>query len=322
MASVSKPACFLKKYLAVTSTAIALAALPSCLLAQTAAPALVPTAYSSSHSDANTFAGEDLDGSSLASAPDGSIKTIAPQYGGGYGGGRYHRYSDTSGFSHFAFEAGGGFTAPIGNVTSGGFTSIIGDGFNYPSETYGGNYLIGGGWNFTKRFGVLGEFAFDTNKIPGRTLSAFYNEIDPQVGLSSSGIANIGGNVHTYSVTAEPTYYYYNGDKHSFAGYVIGGGGWYHKSTNFTAPVEEEGYFGGVFVTNQTFTSYSDNALGGNLGTGVSVKPFGQYSSAKLFLEARYVFVNTPRETAADAAAGNLHTGTEELIPVTIGIRF
>ena len=86
----------------------------------------------------------------------------------------------------------------------------------------------------------------------------------------------------------------------------------------------EESFFG-EFVTNQTFQNYADNALGFNIGTGVSFKPFGQDSRAKLFAEARYTFVNTPGESFADVTNQNsiiLHTGSEEIIPVTFGIRF
>ncbi len=305
------------------AAAFSLTALPAFAQAQAdPSPVLQPIAYSSSASGYNPYAGEDIDGRSLASGPNGTMRTIAPQYGGGYGGGRYHPSSDNGTWSHLAFEAGGGFTAPIGNAASGGFTSVIGTGQKYPTITWGGNFLVGAGWNFTKRFALLGEFQWDSNKIPGTTLSALYSQLDPALGLSSSGIASIGGNVHTLSVTAEPVFYYFNSDKHSYAGYIIGGGGWYHKSTNFTAPVESfDPYYGGTYVTNQTFDSVSDNALGGNIGTGISFKPFGQYSKAKLFAEARYVFVNTPAETAT-TNPNTFHTGTEELIPVTFGIRF
>ena len=255
--------------------------------ASAAVPTLQPVAYSSSSSAHDAYAGEDLDGRSLTSAPDGTVKTIAPQYGGGYGGGRYHP-SDGGKLSHLAFEIGGGLTLPIGNDVNGGFTTLIGDGNNYGTETLGGNILGGAGWSFSKNFTLLGEVQWDTNKIPGRTLSAEYNLTDPASGyqFSGNGIYSFGGNVHTLSVTAEPVFYYYNSDKHSYAGYIIGGGGYYHKSLNFTEPVEEESYYG-VYVANQTFASYSDNTLGANLGTGVSFKPFGQYSRAKLFAEAR-----------------------------------
>ncbi len=326
------------------ATALSLALLPTGMQAQTTAAStaasapssgLQTVAYSSSSSSSsagNTFDGQDIDGRSLASAPDGTAPagalTIAPpQYGGGGGGGRYHRYDSNGKLSHLAFEAGGGFTAPIGNDVNGGFTTLIGDGNNYGTDSWGGNFLVGAGWNFSKKFGVLGEYGWNTNKIPGRTLSAEYNITDAATSgeFSSSGIAAIGGNVKTQSVTGEAVYNYYNSDRHAYTGYVIGGGGFYHKSINFTAPVEEEGYFGEVFVVNQTFDSYSDNAGGVNIGTGVSFKPFGPDSRAKLFAEARYTFVATPRESAADASNTNstaFHTGTEEIIPVTVGIRF
>ncbi len=279
-------------------------------------------AYSSSASGWNPFAGEDIDGRSVGSAPNGGVRALAPQFGGGGGNGRYHHNDANIGWSRFAIEAGGGFTVPIGNAVNGGFTSVIGNGQNYGTITYGGNFLAGGGYNFSKRLGILGEFAYNANKIPGRTLSALYAQLDPQVGLAAAGISSIGGNVHTYSVTAEPIFYYFNNSKGKLGAYVIGGGGWYHKSTNFTAPVQSyDPYFGGTYTVNQTFSTVSDNALGGNLGTGIYFKPFGEYSSAKLFAEARYVFVNTPAETST-TNANTFHTGTEELIPISFGIRF
>ena len=312
-------------YLAAAA-ALSLAATPVLAGAQTASTAPVPAApapatiaYSSSTS-ANPFSDQDLVGSSLASAPDGSLSSArsAPQYGGGYGHGRYHRYDQNGGgFSHFAFEAGGGFTAPLGNDVSGGFTSLIGDGNRYGSVTWGGNLMVGAGWNFTKNFAVLGEFMYNDNKIPGKTLAALYNQ-----DFASQGVTSIGGNVLTYSITAEPVFYYFNSNKHSYAGYVIGGGGWYKKTTNFTTPVESCDYFYGYCgYFNQTFSSFSDNAGGLNIGTGVSFKPFGEYSRAKLFAEARYIWVDTPRYNL-NSTTGNPHTGTEELIPVTFGIRF
>lgn len=313
----------LSEHLAAATAALALVAAPALAHAQTtpaapAAPALQTVAYSSSSSGQNPYAGQDIDGSSLASAPDGSLHAD-PQYGGGYGGGRYHRYDNNGGWSHFAFEAGGGFTAPIGNDVNGGFTSIVGDGYNHGTETWGGNFLVGAGWNFTKRFALLGEYSWNTNKIPGSTLSAVYNS-DPS--FYQAGITQLGGNVHTQGITAEGVYYYYNSNRHSYAGYVIGGGGFYHKSTNFTTPIESCGisYYGeycGYY--NETVSDFTDNAGGVNLGTGISFKPFGEYSRAKLFAEARYTFVDTP---GAAANSSNPHDGSEEIIPVTVGIRF
>jgi hypothetical protein len=128
MAFSFTPSRSLVGHLAIATAAVSLAAAPAVAFAQTsnvAAPALQTVAYSSSSSGQNPFAGQDIDGRSPASAPDGTMRTVAPQYGGGYGGGNYHRYSDNSRFSHLAFEAGGGFTAPLGNDVNGGFTTLL-----------------------------------------------------------------------------------------------------------------------------------------------------------------------------------------------------
>ena len=326
--NISQPAVSTK---ARTASRLVLAATAACALTVVPARAqqVQQVAYSTSSNHA-LLAGEDIDGTSLGSAPSpepaasaSSAALPSPQYGGGHGG--YSGYHESR-WSHVAFEAGGGFTAPVGNDVNGGFTTVIGDGNNYGTNGWGGNILVGGGWAFTKKFTLLGEYQFNSSKIPGRTLSTIYNAFnnsDP-TDFSGNGIDSIGGSVHTNSITAEPMFYYYNGDKHKYAGYVIGGVGWYHKTINFTAPVAEETYYG-TYVQNQTFSSYSDSGVGFNFGTGVSFKPFGSDSRAKLFGEVRYVFADTPSETQAEATNPNstvIHTGTEELIPVTFGIRF
>jgi len=303
--------------LAAVAATLSLAALPA--MAQTAsAPTLQPVAYSSSITNQNLFAGEDIDGSSLTSAPDGKRNIVEPQFGGGGGNGGYHRYNDNGGFSHLALEAGGGFTAPTGSAASSGGSSLIGDGQQYGIITWGGNFLVGAGWNFSKRFTLLGEFQYDSNKIPGRTLNAVYNTNFS----STSGITVLHGSVHTLSVTAEPMYYFYRSDKSKYSAYVIGGGGYYHKSTNFTTPVQSygNGYYGGGIV-NAPVASFADSALGGNIGAGATFNPLGEYSHLKLFAEARYVYVDTPGPNLS-SATGNSHTGSEALIPVTFGIRF
>ena len=250
----------------------------------------------SSSSTRAIAAGEDIDGSSLVDP--------SPQYGGGYGRrqGAYKPYGESR-FSHVAIEAGGGFTAPLGPAASNGFTALIGNGQPYGAITWGGNFLAGAGWNFSKQFSLLGEFSFNSNKIPGRTLSE---------------IAVPGGNVHTYGLTLEPMFYYANSEKHHVGGYVIGGGGFYRKVTSFTSPVQECDYFYGFcYTVNQTVGHFSANAGGVNIGTGLTYSIFGPDSHAKLFAEARYQWVDTPRYTG-----GNPQTGSEELIPVSVGLRF
>jgi hypothetical protein len=273
-------------------------------------PALAQQPTYSSSSTRDLFVGEDIDGASLAPTP-------SPQYGGGYGGyGGYHE----SHWSHLIIEAGGGFTAPLGNAKNGGFTTAINGGQRYGAITWGGNFMAGGGWQFSKNFGVMGEWRFNDNKIPGNTLSAIYNA--DAVDYLNNGIYSLGGNVHLNSLGVTPIFYYYNSDKHPLSGYVLGGVSWDHQSINFTAPVVEESFYG-EFVESATIASYTNNAFGLNFGTGVAYKVFGPDSHAKLFAEVRYLWANTPKESASDITNPNvLHIGTEELLPVTVGIRF
>lgn len=275
----------------------ACAAALSCTLpavAQTAhAPDLAADAQSYSSSvvyQASLNTDELLGGSttpyrfSLAAA-DGS-----PQYGG-RSNNKYPSYPNyQSKASHIAIVAGGGFSSPVGQASSGDY------------ETFGYNLDFGGGWNFNKKFGIVFEYQFDRNKIPGATIAA--------VGAQ-------GGNINTHLFLFDPVYYLYAG--HSTGAYVTGGGGFSRKVTNFTDLQEVQEcyyfcYYGSAPVTVDSFSS-TQGAF--DVGGGMYWKAFGQESNAKLFAEVRYIWVDSPKPTATTNGEG-----TETLIPVTFGIRF
>jgi hypothetical protein len=186
--------------------------------------------------------------------------------------------------SHLAFEAGGGFNAPVGNDT--------------PYITWGGNFAGGGGLRFSPRFTLLGEFQFLDNKLPGAFIAAGGGQ---------------GGNSHIISLTADPVIDLF--PKHANSVYVTGGGGYYHKSTNFTVTVCCDFY---GYPVNVTANSFSSNQAGANLGLGYAHRLGGVYgdSTMKLFAEARYVYIHTPAITETNGL------GTTELIPVTFGVRW
>jgi hypothetical protein len=239
--------------------------------------------YSSSADDKALWNAEDAEAVSPVSG-----RAELPQYGQNRGNG-YPEYQ--SRWSHIAFEAGGGFTAPLGN--------------DHPFITYGYNLNFGAGWNSSKRFGTLLEYQFNRNKIPGATLAA---------------VGAPGGNVNTWSLTVDPVFNYVQ--RGNWGGYVTGGGGFYRKVTNYTSPqpVQYCDYFYGYCgydYQNVTIGHFSSNQGGLNIGTGVTWRVFGPDSRAKLYAEARYVWVDSPRSSPTRQG-----TGTEELIPVTIGIRF
>jgi hypothetical protein len=192
--------------------------------------------------------------------------------------------------NNFAIEAGGGFNAPIGNDT--------------PVITWGGNFTVGGGLHFNKRFALLAEYQFMDNKLPGAL-------------IADAGAQ--GGNAHIWSLTLDPVVDLF--PKRNNSVYVTGGGGFYRKLTSFTDPeeVEECNYFCGIGVENVVVGHFSSNQGGLNLGLGLTHRLGGIYgdtSKTQLFAEARYLFLNTPGVNQTNGL------GTTELIPVTLGVRW
>ncbi len=264
--------------IAIAFSAVAMAALPLSATAQTSGPGV------SSSSDYKAYLNEDIDGASLAAAPT-PAPSAKPQYG------QTNSYpSYQSRWSHLAFEAGGGFNAPVGHTT------------NY--ATYGGNLTIGTGWNFNKWLGTLVEYQFMSDKIPGKTLAA---------------VGAPGGNVHVWSFTIDPILYLPS--QGNFGAYITGGGGFYRKVTTFTSPQPMLycDYFGFCFegVTNVTIGHFSSNQGGMNIGAGFTWKAFGPDSNGKLFAEVRYVWVDSPSATATQQGTGSFGT-----LPVTLGVRW
>jgi hypothetical protein len=249
-----------------------------------------------------------LGGSSSFEPADGAGASASPQYGGG--GRRSSSYpSYESRFSHIAFEGGFGFSIPVGSDTSYSTTSLD-NGDLSPDEGFGYGLTVGGGWNFTKRFGALLEYQFLRQGIP----SAYLNALE----AGSSGAASgLGGNINTWSLTVDPIVYLPFSRKSGV--YVTGGGGFYRKVTNFTEPVDECDPYYGCIAVPETVDHFSSNQGGFNGGGGFYHKVFGEDSNGKFFAEVRYVWVNSPGPSSSNSFQGS---GTEALIPVTFGIRF
>jgi hypothetical protein len=242
------------------------------------------TGYSSSQ------AGLSESGLQLAefSLPDSAFPGTRSSAGGGSGAGQYGGEGSGGGshglFHNLAFEAGTGFNAPVSNDT--------------PFITWGANFTLGGGFHFSKRVSALLEYQFMDNKLPGAFIS--------EVGTSS-------GNAHFNSITGSPVIDLF--PKKSNGVYLVGGFGYYHKSTNFNDYLCCDIYGYSVPLTVLSITS---NQWGGNAGFGIYHRLGGMYGGSKtqLFAEARYTFINTPPITQIGGF------GTTELIPVTFGVRF
>jgi hypothetical protein len=186
--------------------------------------------------------------------------------------------------SNFAFNIGAGFTTPVGST--GRYTDM------------GWNVGGGLGWNFNSRVGAL----IDLN----------YN----QLGINSSTLAGFdvpGGDVHVFSATLDPIVHLTPRSKADV--YVTGGGGFFHRTQEFTAngvasAVGFNPFFGfynfGV-PTTFVLSSSSVNKPGIDAGLGVA---FGSKWHGKFFAEARYTRI---------FMTNGYHT---DYVPVKFGFRW
>jgi opacity protein-like surface antigen len=192
-------------------------------------------------------------------------------------------YTNAQEVSPFTFNVGGGFTQPVGNTGR-----QLDDGWNIG---------LGAGYNFSSHVGAL--IQFDYNGL----------------GINSATLNNLGvpgGDVKLWSFTLDPIVHLH--PRGPVDVYVIGGGGLYHRSQEFTAPTTATvagfdpffGFFPVTVPATQVLSSYSVNKPGANIGAGLA---FGTRWRAKVYAEARYhrMFI------------GDFHT---DVIPVTFGVRW
>ena len=228
--------------------------------------------------------------SSSAENHDAFDTLVQDQYPnqGGYNRQTYH-HQDTW-IDHLAIEAGAGLNVAAGNTAT--------------WQDVGYSINLGGGWNFNNRIGVLAEYSFNGANIPQNTLT---------------NVGEPNGNVHVWSLTLDPIFYYKTSGH--IGGYVTGGGGFYRKLTSFTQPVyvgDYCDYFYGCYpqYENVTLSHFSSNQGGVNIGTGVTYK-LNADGKAKFYAEARYVWVDSPTTSASSVG-----TGTVGMFPVTFGFRW
>jgi hypothetical protein len=209
------------------------------------------------------------------------------------------------------------------------FTFMVGAGLSSPVEDTG-KYLtpnfafqVGGGRNWSKKFGVLVQFDYDKFGFQGSTLANQQNLYNTGIPSSSEYyLSTLDGNSHVWSFTLDPTYTFYTGD--TYSAYAVGGVGFYHKTANFFVPATEEACsFYGCFdyAADETVDKYTSNAPGFNGGMGMTFKP-SRFAGERFYLEARFVYVdNSPRA----ASATNYYPPNANqtyYIPATLGLRF
>jgi Outer membrane protein beta-barrel domain len=226
----------------------------------------------------------------MSAQPTATPASAGSSAAGAQSGGEWHSIK-----SNLQFEAGGGFNAPQSNAV-----------------TYGGNFTIGGGLNFGKRLGLLAEYQFIDDKLPGAYIA--------EAGAT-------GGHDHIWSFTLDPVVDLFPKSNNDI--YITGGGGFYRKVTSFTDPEEAEYceyYYCGVVTENEVVGHFSSNQGGWNIGGGFQHRLGGMYgdSKTKLFVEARYLDVLSPAIVSSAGPYVNSTTvaADTKLIPITLGVRF
>jgi len=100
---------------------------------------------------------------------------------------------------------GGGLTEPVGPTNN--------------RLDHGFNFTAGGGFNFTPAVGVIGEFCHN------------------QLGITSGALQHVGvpdGGTRIYSLTFNPIVHF--NPRGRFDAYLVGGGGYYRRTVEFTQP--------------------------------------------------------------------------------------
>ena len=186
--------------------------------------------------------------------------------------------------SRFTFDVGGGFTQPVGNAGR--------------HLDYGWNVKGGAGFNFNRYVGTMVDVGYNRLGINGTT-------------LTNAGFPD--GNLQVFSATLDPIVHLNPG--HHADVYIIGGGGLYRMTQEFTQPSTSSllgfdpffGFYNVTVPTTQILSSYTVNKPGVNIGAGVAI---GTKWHGKFFAEAKYNRVFTGNERHAD------------YIPVSVGFRW
>jgi len=189
-------------------------------------------------------------------------------------------------YSRFNFNVGGGIGFPLSDT--GNFVNN------------GANFVVGAGPNVNHVLGFSGEFMFHDLPVKSSVIR--------QLGVP-------GAQARQYALTGNvilrvPTH-------ERFGAYFIVGGGWYRRTEEATAPGLVAGticppfwvWWGvcsrGFFPANFVIGSRTDDALGGNVGGGLTLDIA---DNVKFYTEVRY-----------HHAGGRVNT---DVLPLTFGLRW
>jgi hypothetical protein len=174
----------------------------------------------------------------------------------------------------------------------------------------GWGFTAGVGYNFNRRNAFVGEFMW--NRLTPNT-----DQLQPLRAVLQ-GAGNLSATTDLFVLSAN---YKYELRGKVFGGYAIGGGGWYHRSSNLSRTVTSGTattctpvwlWWGftctsGTVTSSETLASSSASAWGVNLGVGFTVR-VGE-APYRLYFESRYHYI----------PHNDINT---QFVAVTVGIRY
>lgn len=195
------------------------------------------------------------------------------------------------------------FSSSIGMPIS----APLGSASHYVSAGLGTDYSAG--YNFDRRNALIGEFMWNW---------LFPTDVAIQPVRAALQSRDISGHGNLFALTAN---YKFELRGKVFGGYLIGGGGWYHRSTTLTKEIPSGTsitcdpawlWWGfscssGTTTTNLTVASSSSNAFGMNGGIGFTIR-VGD-APYRIYVEPRYHY----------APNRDVYT---RLVTITIGFRY
>lgn len=206
-------------------------------------------------------------------------------------------------------------------------------GWTFPSSDFknsfdaGWNGTFGATFNINEKFGIQGEYTYAHMNGPDKQLLL---AATPVLAATTSGV--LQSNLHMHVGIADVVYKIERHDRY-VNGYVLGGGGLYHRTIQLTTP--SVGYttfcdpfwyvcYPTLVSVDQIIGDRSSNDFGINIGGGVT---FGH--EAKFFVESRYHYVwgptiNQPTATPASTTTGcsNGCTSNMAYFPLNFGVRW
>jgi len=210
----------------------------------------------------------------------------------------------------------------------------FGFGWAFPSMDFkksfdaGWNGTIGATFNFTPHLGIQAEYIYSRMDGPDRQILV---SATPVAAALTNGVIQSNHQMHVGSFNLV---YKMQHSEHPIGGYVLGGGGIYHRIVQLTSP--SVGYttvcdpywyacYPAAVSVDTILGDRSSNDFGMDFGGGVT---FGH--EAKFYVESRYHYVWGPKiaPTAATLPAGTTTTCSggcstnAAYFPVTFGLRW